>query len=90
MLLIECPWCGPRPEQEFTCAGEAHPPRPHDPSAFSDRQWSDYVVMRANLRGLHEERWWHVRGCGSWLSVTRDTLTHDIRTVSLIGKASSS
>lgn len=89
MLLIECPWCGPRPEQEFTCAGEAHPARPRDPAALSDTHWSGYVVMRANRRGVHEERWWHVRGCGSWLSVTRDTLTHDIVAVALIGKASS-
>jgi acetyl-CoA synthetase len=22
MLLIPCPWCGPRPEGEFVCAGE--------------------------------------------------------------------
>lgn len=89
MLLIDCPWCGPRPEAEFTCAGEAHPPRPRDPNALSDGDWSDYVVMRHNQRGFHEERWWHVRGCGSWLSVTRNTLTHEIRTVSLIGKAAS-
>ncbi|MBV1694425.1 MAG: sarcosine oxidase subunit delta [Hyphomicrobiales bacterium] len=89
MLLIACPWCGPRPEQEFVCAGEVHPARPGDPASTSDRQWSDHVVMRANRRGVHEERWWHARGCGSWLSVMRDTLTHDIHLVSLIGKGRS-
>jgi hypothetical protein len=24
MLLIPCPWCGPRDASEFTCGGEAH------------------------------------------------------------------
>ncbi len=24
MLLIPCPWCGPRDETEFTYGGEAH------------------------------------------------------------------
>jgi heterotetrameric sarcosine oxidase delta subunit len=78
MLLIPCPWCGPRPEGEFVCAGEVLPPRPADPNAVSDAEWVDYVVMRHNVRGAHDERWWHVRGCGSWLTLRRDTVTHRI------------
>jgi sarcosine oxidase subunit delta len=31
MLLIECPWCGPRDEIEFSYGGEAHRVRPGDP-----------------------------------------------------------
>lgn len=84
MLLIECPWCGLRPEGEFVCAGEAHPPRPVEPSGLNDAAWADYVVMRENRRGVHDERWWHVRGCGSWLLVRRDTVTHRIETVAMI------
>ena len=30
MLLIACPWCGPRAESEFTCGGEADIARPLD------------------------------------------------------------
>lgn len=78
MLLIPCPWCGPRPEGEFVCAGEVLPPRPADPNAVSDAEWVDYVVMRRNVRGAHDERWWHARGCGSWLTLRRDTATHRI------------
>ena len=33
MLLIECPWCGPRQETEFFCGGEAHLSRPADVDA---------------------------------------------------------
>ena len=28
MMLIECPFCGPRDETEFSCGGEAHIARP--------------------------------------------------------------
>ncbi|MEB0164296.1 sarcosine oxidase subunit delta, partial [Glaciimonas sp. CA11.2] len=28
MLLITCPWCGPRAESEFHCGGEADIARP--------------------------------------------------------------
>ena len=34
MLLITCPYCGPRPEIEFRCGGEAHIARPADPEDF--------------------------------------------------------
>ena len=35
MLLIHCPYCGPRPELEFSYGGQAHVARPADPSATS-------------------------------------------------------
>ncbi len=89
MLLIDCPWCGARPDSEFVCAGEAHPARPEDPQSLSDADWANYVVVRENRRGWHNERWWHVRGCGSWLLVRRDTTTHRIESVTLLGKAAS-
>ena len=33
MLLIACPWCGARPENEFRYGGEAHIARPRDPAS---------------------------------------------------------
>jgi sarcosine oxidase subunit alpha len=51
MLLIECPWCGPREETEFSCGGEAHIARPLDPDALSDEQWGYYLFIRKNPRG---------------------------------------
>lgn len=77
MLRIACPYCGPRPESEFHCAGDADRRRPA-PKA-SDEAWSDYLYVRANPKGLHRERWVHAAGCGQWLAVERDTVSHEIR-----------
>lgn len=76
MLLVPCPWCGPRPEGEFVALGEAVPARPADPAALSDEAWVAAVVMRENRRGPHAERWWHQKSCGRIVTVTRDTLGH--------------
>lgn len=78
MLLIECPWCGPRDETEFTCGGEAHRVRPADPAALSDAQWADFLFMRRNTKGAHRERWVHSHGCRRWFNVERHTVTHEI------------
>ena len=76
MLRIHCPWCGLRDETEFRYGGEARVIRPERPEAASDREWSDYLFYRDNLRGLHEERWLHVYGCRQWFTARRDTLDH--------------
>ncbi len=85
MLLIACPYCGPRDEIEFRYGGEAHIARPRDVDAQSDAEWADYVFMRKNPRGLHAERWVHVHGCRRWFNVVRDTATHEIKAVYEIG-----
>ncbi|ARU23856.1 hypothetical protein RSSE_c3477 [Ralstonia solanacearum] len=79
MLLIECPWWGPRAESEFTCGGEADIVRPVANENMSDREWGDYVFMRENKRGLHREQWLHTQGCRRWFKVERDTLTYEIK-----------
>ena len=86
MLLIPCPWCGPRDETEFHCGGEAHIVRPKQPAALSDDQWADYLFMRSNPRGLHFERWRHVHGCGRWFNVARDTVSDQILKVYPMGE----
>jgi sarcosine oxidase, subunit delta len=73
MLLIACPWCGPRPEIEFSYGGEAHLQRPHDPDAVSDEEWAAFVHTRTNPKGAHRERWRHAHGCGRFFNAARDT-----------------
>lgn len=78
MLLIPCPFCGPRAEIEFVCGGPSHIQRPGPPDQVSDAQWAEYLFMRDNPKGLLAERWQHVHGCGDWFNLRRSTVTHAI------------
>ena len=78
MLLIACPWCGPRPENEFRYGGEAHIVRPPDPVMADDAAWADFLYMRSNPKGMHAERWRHVHGCGRFFNCLRDTVSDRI------------
>ncbi len=78
MLLITCPWCGPREESEFSYGGEAHILRPVEPGHLDDAAWADYVFLRTNPKGQHRERWTHAHGCRRWFNAVRDTVTHEI------------
>jgi sarcosine oxidase subunit delta len=75
MLLIDCPYCGNRPELEFAYGGEAHIARPKDPAALSDDEWATFLYLRANPKGAHTERWRHVHGCGRFFNAVRDTVS---------------
>ena len=76
MLLIPCPYCGPRPELEFRHAGEAHVVR--DPSLASDADWGAYLYVRQNPKGVLAERWRHASGCGRFFNCLRDSVSDDI------------
>ena len=86
MLLIDCPWCGPRDETEFSYGGEAHIARPETPEKLSDEDWGDYVFMRSNVKGVLLERWCHSHGCRRWFNVARDTVTYRILAVYRMGE----
>jgi sarcosine oxidase subunit delta len=75
MLLIPCPYCGPRPEIEFRYGGEAHIARPIDPAALDDAAWAAFLYLRTNPKGLHAERWRHTHGCGRFFNAVRDTVS---------------
>jgi len=78
MMLIRCPWCGPRNETEFHYGGQAGVAYPEDPAALGDEEWGRYLFVRANPKGLFHERWVHSAGCRRWFSVRRDTVTHEM------------
>ncbi|HTZ35596.1 MAG TPA: sarcosine oxidase subunit delta [Stellaceae bacterium] len=78
MLLIPCPYCGARSQEEFVCRGEAVPARPADPARLSDAEWADYLFLRDNRRGLVVERWLHRHGCRRWFVLLRDTVSDRI------------
>jgi sarcosine oxidase subunit delta len=78
MLLIRCPYCGARAENEFSPGGEAHIVRPADPSAADDATWTDFLYTRTNPKGAHAERWRHIHGCGRFFNCLRDTVSDRI------------
>jgi sarcosine oxidase, subunit delta len=74
MLLIHCPWCGPRTQNEFTCGGEIDTARPLDPRSGWNGEWSNYLFFRKNVRGVQRERWCHSLGCRRWFQAIRHTV----------------
>lgn len=78
MLVVECPWCGPREEDEFSYGGQAGVPYPADPESLSDEEWAAFLFVRDNPKGAFRERWVHMHGCRRWFEVTRDTVTNEI------------
>jgi sarcosine oxidase subunit delta len=84
MLLIPCPFCGPRPELEFKHGGEAHVIR--DPRTAADADWGAFLYTRANTRGVIAERWRHASGCGRFFNCLRDTVSDAILTTYKAGE----
>ena len=78
MLIIDCPYCGPRDQSEFSNGGEAHVKRPDGSVEIGDREWGEYVFIRANPKGIFYERWVQSHGCRKWFNYVRDTSTDEI------------
>lgn len=76
MMLIHCPFCGPRADLEFVYHGAAGLTRPADDAG--DAALTAYLYERENPIGPHRELWVHRHGCGSWIEVERDTMNHGI------------
>lgn len=80
-MRIVCPYCGERGNEEFTYLGDASPVRPDPAGADAAGKFAEYVYLRDNPRGTIREFWYHTAGCHAWLVVTRDTVTHEIKSV---------
>jgi sarcosine oxidase, subunit delta len=86
MLLINCPWCGPREETEYGYGGHAHVAYPANPAQLDDAQWAEFLFVRDNALGPVAERWVHSAGCRRWFNVVRDTVTSEILAVYRVGE----
>ncbi len=82
-MQIECPFCGQRDLREFTYVGDAL--RDIPALSESEEAWVAYVYERQNPRGRHREFWQHTYGCRQFLTIERDTVTHEIFAVTAIG-----
>ena len=81
MIRIPCPFCGTRDHTEFSYEGDATVEYPALDASEDD--WFEAVYLRDNPRGPHTEYWRHAYGCGAFLEVERDTVTHEIGAVTL-------
>ena len=81
-MRLTCPVCGDRDRREFYYKGHALALDRPAPDAGDDA-WEAYVHLRENPAGLTRDLWHHEAGCGAWLVVERDTVTHAIHAVTL-------
>lgn len=86
MILITCPYCGPRNETEYHYGGQAHIPFPVAEDELTDHDWAEYLFYRDNTMGPYAERWMHAVGCRRWFNVVRDTISYDILATYRIGQ----
>ncbi len=83
-MIINHPLLGPRDAQEFVYLGDATLiDRPDWQVENAAEAFHDYLYLRDNPAGEHQELWYHEQGDRSWLVVTRNTLTHEITEVEL-------
>ncbi|NOX40929.1 MAG: sarcosine oxidase subunit delta [Alphaproteobacteria bacterium] len=83
-MIIDHPLLGPRDAAEFTYLGDAtliNRPDPAAPDAADG--FYEYLYLRDNPAGEHNELWYHEQGDRAWLVVSRNTLTHEITKVEL-------
>lgn len=83
-MIINHPLLGPRDAAEFVYLGDAAlMNRPHWQAPDAAERFYEYLYLRDNPAGQHQELWYHEHGDRSWLVVTRNTLTHAISKVEL-------
>ena len=83
-MIINHPLLGPRDAAEFVYLGDAALiDRPDWQADNAAQAFHDYLYLRDNPAGEHQELWFHEQGDRSWLVVTRTTLTHEISRVDL-------
>lgn len=85
-MRITCPNCGERDRREFYYQGDALAlERPAEDAGLA--AWDDYLHNRTNPAGDTCDMWFHEAGCGAWLVVERNTVTHAVHKVTLAEKA---
>ncbi|MEX1038933.1 MAG: sarcosine oxidase subunit delta [Acidimicrobiia bacterium] len=84
MLLIVCPFCGPRNSDEYAYQGEITPRPGPDTDPVT---WRRYLYLKENVSGWQTERWFHGSGCRRFLDVERHSVTNEIKDVRAVGGA---
>ena len=69
---------------EFTYGGDANEKRPSFDAP--EQAWVEFVYLRENPAGPHDELWQHTAGCRQFFRVRRDTRTHEILASTPVGE----
>ncbi|MEM7095958.1 MAG: sarcosine oxidase subunit delta [Actinomycetota bacterium] len=77
MLLVPCPYCGPRNASDLRHVGESHV-RP-DPNTATPEEWRTYLYLRDNAADWTTETWYGTRCCRKYFKVERNTATNEFR-----------
>jgi sarcosine oxidase subunit delta len=85
-MRLSCPLCGARDRREFYYQGAAVMLERPAPDA-GEAAWDAYLHLRDNPAGVTRDLWYHEHGCGAWLVVTRDTVTHEVLGCTLASEA---
>ena len=81
-MRLNCPICGERDRREFYYQGDAVALSRPAPDA-GEMAWDQYVHLRDNPAGETRDLWHHEAGCGAWVVVTRNTVSHAVIKVEL-------
>ncbi len=82
-MRLTCPLCGTRDRREFYYSGsDDYLNRPSEGAPVE--AWDDMLHLRVNPAGVTKDLWYHETGCGSWLLVTRNTVTHAVLATELV------
>ena len=84
-MRLTCPLCGERDRREFTYYGaDDYLNRPE--AGAAPEAWDNYLHLRDNPAGVTRDLWYHETGCGAWLVVTRNTVTHEVLSADLVAE----
>ena len=75
MMLIPCPNCGPRAEEEFAYGGLVRDLPPLDGAADLSA-WHRALHSGGTAGALQPETWYHHAGCESWVTLHRNLASH--------------
>ena len=83
MILLPCPYCGPRNSNEFSYYGEKRT-RP-SVTGVEEEPWRRYLYEKRNPAGWTTETWYHATGCGKFFQAERHTVTNEVRATHSFG-----
>lgn len=76
-MKLPCPLCGSRDRREFYYLGTTdYLDRPGEQGTIDDLD--AHLFLRDNPAGKTRDLWYHEQGCGSWMVVSRNTITHEV------------